>query len=135
MPVEVWTVADDAVVVHPDPTSGRPVVEHTGLSPATEVEIEGFGTVRTLERPAGERLATFCTVNDVHFGEDRCGALDDSPEVGPIMTTAPGDEPYPEVMNRGAIAEIQALAPDAVAAKGDLTAGGLQAEYDACSTR
>ena len=82
MPVEVWTVADDAVVVHADPMSGGPVVEHTGLPPSTEIEIDGFGTVRTLDRPAGERLATFCTVNDVHFGEDRCGALDDSPKSG-----------------------------------------------------
>jgi Icc protein len=42
---------------------------------------------------------------------------------------APGEEPYPEVMNRGAVAEIQAIEPDAVVAKGDLTTHGTEGEY------
>ena len=36
----------------------------------------------------------------------------------------PGDEPYPEMMNRGAVAEIAAIDPDLVVVKGDLTAIG-----------
>ena len=34
-------------------------------------------------------------------------------------------------MNRGAIADIKALDPDAVVVKGDLTSMGTQAEYEA----
>ena len=42
-------------------------------------------------------------------------------ELGPIFTRSPATEPYPEVMNAGAIDEIDALDPDAVVVKGDLT--------------
>jgi 3',5'-cyclic AMP phosphodiesterase CpdA len=69
-------------------------------------------------------------VNDVHFGETECGVIDGS-DIGPTFRTAPGDEPYPEVMNRSAVAEIVALGPDAVLVKGDLTSNGTQEEYDA----
>src|SRR5207248_8471616 len=37
----------------------------------------------------------------------------------------------PETMNKGAISEIRALAPDAVVAKGDLTTHGTVEEYEA----
>ena len=71
-----------------------------------------------------------CTVNDVHFGEIECGILDGFDD-GPIYTTAPGDEPYPELMNRCAVADIRAVDPDAVVVKGDLTSMGTRAEYQA----
>src|SRR6185436_8588610 len=73
-------------------------------------------------------LATIATVNDVHFGEQECGVIEGL-EAGPILRSAPGEEPYPEVMNRAAVAEIVAISPDAVVAKGDLTATGTRAEY------
>jgi 3',5'-cyclic AMP phosphodiesterase CpdA len=63
------------------------------------------------------------TVNDVHFGETVCGRIDDHP-VGPILRVEPGEAPYPETMNRGAVAEIEAVAPDAVLVKGDVTDDG-----------
>ena len=62
----------------------------------------------TLARPPGALLATFATVNDVHFGEVECGRLGTPEELGPILSAAPGAEPYPNVMNGGAIAEIEA---------------------------
>ncbi|MBN2623840.1 MAG: metallophosphoesterase, partial [Acidimicrobiales bacterium] len=78
----------------------------------------------------GERLATVCTVNDVHFGEVECGVLNGIDD-HPIYTSAPGDEPYPQLMNRCAIADMRAAEPDAVVVKGDLTSMGTRAEYQA----
>ena len=81
-------------------------------------------------RPPGELLTTFATVNDVHFGEVECGIIEGLPS-GPTFRAAEGDDPYPVVMNRGAIAEIQALDPAAVVVKGDLTSEGTVEEYAA----
>ena len=47
---------------------------YSGLQPGTE-QRAGPLTVRTLDRPPGEHLATVATVNDLHFGETRCGYL------------------------------------------------------------
>jgi 3',5'-cyclic AMP phosphodiesterase CpdA len=87
--------------------------------------------VTTLTRPAGKLLATFATVNDVHFGEVECGRLGTPEELGPILSSGPGEDPYPNVMNAGAIAEMEALDPDAIIVKGDLTDRGTEAEYAA----
>ncbi|MGQ0434225.1 MAG: metallophosphoesterase family protein, partial [Microthrixaceae bacterium] len=78
----------------------------------------------------GERLATIATVNDVHFGETECGVIDGL-DMGPVFSAQEGDDPYPEVMNRAAIAEIAAIDPDVVIVKGDLTCNGTIEEYDA----
>jgi len=90
-------------------------------------------TVHTLARPAGELLATIATANDVHFGETECGRTGDpaTDAIGPVLRAAPGDDPYPEVMGRAAVAEMAALAPDAVVVKGDLTDSGKPEEYQA----
>jgi 3',5'-cyclic AMP phosphodiesterase CpdA len=48
---------------------------------------------------------------------------------GPTFRSAPGAEPYPEVMNRGAIQEMAAIEPDLVVVKGDLTCNGTDEEY------
>ena len=116
-------MADDEAVIH----DGVAVHAFGGLDPDTDYELAGL-PVHTLTRPPGERLATVCTVNDVHFGEVECGILNGVDD-HPIYTAAPGDDPYPVVMNRGAIADIKALAPDVVVVKGDLTSMGTRAEY------
>ena len=121
---ELTTVADDEAVIHDGPEA----LTYSGLEPDAEHEIGGF-TFRTLPQ-VGERLATVATVNDVHFGETVCGIMDGIPD-GPFFSVEPGAEPYPELMNRGAIAEISALDPDAVVVKGDLTNDGLDEEYAA----
>ncbi len=59
-----------------------------------------------------------------------CGVLE-SYDDGPTFSTEPGDDPYPEVMNRAVIADIETVAPDVVVAKGDLTTHGIQEEYNA----
>jgi predicted phosphodiesterase len=121
--VELTTVADDHAVVH----HGAEVRVYEDLQPDTDYELDGIG-FRTLPRP-GARLATFATVNDVHFGETECGVLGglDSP----VLRVEDGEPPYPEVMNRAAVREIAAIEPDAVIAKGDLTSEGRPEEYAA----
>jgi 3',5'-cyclic-AMP phosphodiesterase len=121
--LEVTTVADDEAVVFEGGNARR----YDGLEPDREYGFDG-AVFRTLPRPPGERLATIATVNDVHFGELECGVLEGL-ELGPILQSEPGDPPYPETMNKGAISEIRALDPDAVVAKGDLTTHGTADEY------
>ena len=123
--MDLTTVADDEAVLH----DGVEVHEYPDLTPDTAYERDGHA-FRTLPRPPGERLATVATVNDVHFGEVECGILNGVDD-HPIYTAAPGDDPYPEVMNRAAIADMKALDPDAVVVKGDLTSMGTRAEYQA----
>jgi 3',5'-cyclic-AMP phosphodiesterase len=119
---ELTTVADDEAVVH----QGVDVRRYTGLEPGTTQDIEGF---RFSTLPAlGERLATIATVNDVHFGEEEAGHIT-GVDTGPAFRSEPGEPPYPEVMNQGAIEEISALDPDLVVVKGDLTSNGTIEEY------
>jgi 3',5'-cyclic-AMP phosphodiesterase len=122
---ELTTVADDEAVVF----EGASFRRYDGLDPDTDYDFDGI-SFRTLPRFGGERLATFATVNDVHFGEVECGVIEGL-ELGPILTADPEEPPYPETMNRGAIAEITALGPDAIIVKGDLTTYGTVEEYTA----
>jgi predicted phosphodiesterase len=121
--VELTTVADDFAVVFDD----AEVRIYDGLEPDHDYEYDGVA-FRTLPRPAGERLSTFATVNDVHFGETDCGIIEGL-DMGPIFRAEPGEEPYPITMNRGAIAEISRRDVAAVVVKGDLTSFGTFAEY------
>ncbi len=123
--MELTTVADDEIVTH----DGRAVRRYTGLEPDSTVPVDGVD-VRTLPRPPGALLARIATVNDVHFGEVECGRIDDS-HLGPILRKDDGAEPYPDVMNAAAVAEIAAAQPDAVVAKGDLTSTGQPEEFAA----
>jgi 3',5'-cyclic AMP phosphodiesterase CpdA len=127
--VDVTTVADDLVVLH----DGMRARRYDGLTPDSDYELDGV-SAHTLPRPGGQLLCRLATVNDVHFGEVEAGRVDDS-ELGPIQRVEPGEPPYPETMNRGAAAEIAAIEPAAVIAKGDLTADGMDEEFaafDAC---
>ena len=105
-------MADDEAVVH----DGFVVRRYDGLEPDHIYELDGF-TFRTLARPPGEHLCTFTTVNDVHFGEVECGIIEGL-DIGPTFAVADGDEPYPVTMNRGAIDEMLAIDPAAVARQG-----------------
>jgi 3',5'-cyclic-AMP phosphodiesterase len=123
--MELTTVADDEVVIH----DGLEVRRHPGLEPDHPYQFDGF-EIRTLRRPPGEHLCTFATVNDVHFGEVECGIIEGL-EIGPTFRVPEGSEPYPVIMNRGAVAEMSTIDPAAVVVKGDLTAEGTLAEYQA----
>jgi len=127
--VELTTVADDLIVLH----DGLVVHRVEGLAPGSTHTVHGR-EVTTLARPGGELLARIATVNDVHFGETECGRVGDSPE-GPIQRPRPGEPPYPETMNRAAVAEVVALEPTAVVVKGDLSQDGQPHElaaFEAC---
>ena len=115
------TVADDEVVVH----VGAEVRRYEGLRPDTDHDLDGVA-VRTLPAP-GELLCRFATVNDVHFGETEAGHMDGLDT--PVKSVPAGAEPYPELMNRCAVAEIARIDPAAVLVKGDLTAEGTEEEY------
>jgi len=124
---ELTTVGPDLVVVH----EGTTVRRYEGLAPDTVHDLDGI-EVRTLPHPGGALLARFATVNDVHFGEERCGVVEGHEDtIGPILEAEPGEPPYPLMMNGAAIEEIQALGVDAVFAKGDLTTNGTDEEYQA----
>jgi 3',5'-cyclic AMP phosphodiesterase CpdA len=70
------------------------------------------------------------TVSDLHLGEEECGRYDGL-DLGPVLRVTPGEPPYPMTMARAAASEVAALAPDAVVAKGDITAGGRVEELSA----
>jgi len=124
-PPDITTVADDCIVTH---QNGR-VDRREGLDADTDYDVNGV-TVRTLQRPSGALLCRFTTVNDVHFGETEAGRLDDR-STGPVRRVPEGAEPYPEVMNRSAAAEMLAIDPAAVIVKGDLSVDGRPEEWDA----
>jgi 3',5'-cyclic-AMP phosphodiesterase len=120
--MDLTTVADDEAVFH----DGTTVHVHRDLTPDTDHELRGVA-FRTLPAP-GEQLCRFATVNDVHFGETEAGII--SGLETPVMRAAEGEAPYPETMNRAAVAEIAAIDPAVVLVKGDLTSEGTREEYD-----
>jgi Icc protein len=123
--VELTTVSEDAATFH-DGTS----VEVVGdLEPDREYERHGI-RFRTLPRPDGVLRCRFGTVNDVHFGEAEAGRIDAS-GLGPILRVEPGAEPFPEIMNRAAVAEMAVADLAAVVVKGDLTDDGRTDEFAA----
>lgn len=135
MTAEVTTVGYDEATIHlPSGGAGPARVMHfAGLAPDADHVLDGV-EVRTLPRPPGELLAVVATVNDTHFGETEAGRIDGT-DIGPVLSSPPGAEPYPEVMNRAAAADILAARPDLVVAKGDLTAEGRPeqlAAFNAC---
>jgi 3',5'-cyclic-AMP phosphodiesterase len=115
--LELTSVADDEAVIF----NGPEAIVLDALNPDTTYHYQDI-EFRTLARPPGQRLATVTTVNDLHFGETECGRIDiPGIDIGPVLHSDPDEDPYPEVMNRGAVAGMAALSPDAVVAKGDLT--------------
>ena len=119
---ELSTVAQDCAVIH----EGERVEYYDDLRPDTDYELGGF-SFRTLAHPGGELLCRFATVNDVYFGETICGYIEGL--AAEVFAVEEDKEPYPSLMNRSAIAEIAAIRPALVIAKGDLTSEGLEHEY------
>jgi Icc protein len=130
---EVTTVSDDDAVVHLPARDGRPVQvrAYRDLRPGRDYRYDGV-SFRTLDHPGGQLLARVATVNDVHFGERAAGIIAGT-DMGPVLASEPGREPYPEVMNRAAAADISAWGVDLLVAKGDLTDAGRPEELDAFS--
>jgi 3',5'-cyclic AMP phosphodiesterase CpdA len=123
--VELTTVSEDAATFH----DGTLVEVVEDLESDREYERHGV-RFRTLPRPGGVLRCRFGTVNDVHFGEVEAGRIDES-DLGPVIRVEPGAEPYPETMNRAAVAEMAAADLVAVVVKGDLTDDGQPEEFAA----
>jgi len=131
---------------------GTRLVRVDGLAPGTRhaIAIETEGSVRaandrwfpaeveTLPAPRGRQLASFATLNDLHFGEPRFGGvlLPDGgygPEADgyPAVTEDETEVPYWRVMNEDAVADINAAGVDFVVIKGDIADSGRREQFAA----
>lgn len=131
---------------------GTRTVVLEGLAPGTshrvEIVAEGGaaaepddyfpGDFTTLPASSGEPVATFATLNDLHFGEPRFGGtLTDDHEYGdeqegfPAVRESDGDVPYWRFMNEDAIADINAAGVDATIIKGDIADRGRPEQFAA----
>lgn len=131
--LELTTVSTSRATFH----DGVVVTVLDGLEPATDYEHAGI-RFTTLSRPDGALRCRLASVNDLHFGEVEAGRLGAS-DLGPIQRRPADTTPYPELMNRTAVAEMMlsetsdgALA--AVMVKGDLTSNGAASEFAAFET-
>jgi len=125
-----------------------------GLDPATSytLEIEAEGApglapdryfperVETLPDSEAGQVASFATLNDLHFGEPRVGGtLTDDHEYGdeapgfPAVRADESDVPYWRFMNEDAIAEINREGVDAVIIKGDIADRGRPEQFEAAA--
>ena len=90
----------------PSPTTrssfhdGVDVRRYDGLAPDTEHDLDGVA-VRTLPRPPGELLCTVRHRQRRALRRDRCAASSRASTSGRSFRAEPGEDPYPEVMNRG----------------------------------
>lgn len=135
-------------------SAGTRLVRIDGLAPATRheiqivaedgdrAEIDRFfpGVVVTLPAPTSPQVASFATLNDLHFGEERFGGtlLADgsygAEAAGyPAVTEDEGDVPYWRVMNEDAVADINASGVDCVVIKGDIADQGRRAQFAAAA--
>jgi predicted phosphodiesterase len=95
--------------------------------------------VRTLPEPSAPDVATFATLNDVHFGEPRVGGrLDADMESGdqdapgfPLVRDSDDATPYWRYMNDDAIDEINASGVDLAFVKGDIANNGEVWQFEA----
>jgi hypothetical protein len=106
---------------------GGEIVHLQGLQPDTQSSASGLH-FRTL-KSAGALLSRVVTMNDVHFGETKCGEIEGI--TGAALEVEPGEEPYPMTMNRSVCDDANELQPDAVIVKGDLTNSGKPEEFQA----
>lgn len=95
-------------------------------------------TVETLAAAGAEPVATFATLNDLHFGEARFGGtFTDGDWGGPETAEAPAvregdtDVPYWRFMNDDAVADINAAGVDATFIKGDIADRGRPEQFEA----
>jgi hypothetical protein len=121
-----------------------------GLAPGTrhrvEIRVEGARAepdeffpeeFETLPTARAEQVASFATLNDLHFGEPRFGGMltedheygDEAPGF-PVVREGDTDVPYWRFMNEDAIDEINAAGVDFAVIKGDIADRGLRAQFE-----
>lgn len=132
-PGEVAVLVDGARAASSAGEAGPRLVRVTGLAPDTayRLQLEPAAAadpllwpeqVRTLPAPAGAQVASFATLNDLHFGERRFGDV-----------RGDGGLPYWQYMNDDAIADINAAGVDFVVIKGDIADEGEQWQFEAAA--
>jgi hypothetical protein len=130
--------------------AGTRQVRLEGLEPGTSyrIEIAAKGTppvepgryfpesVETLPGTAARQVASFASLNDLHFGEARFGGtVDAEGEFGeeaagfPLVRESDGDVPYWLAMNQDAVADINKLGVDATFIKGDIADRGQPEQF------
>jgi len=135
-------------------TCGTRLVRVEGLAPGTThrleiVRVRGDervaagadayfpGEATTLPAPTAEPVASFATLNDLHFGEPRFGGTllpdggyGDAAPGYPEVRETDGDVPYWLAMNEDAVADINASGVDAVVLKGDIADRGRRSQFE-----
>ena len=130
---------------------GTRLVRIRDLSPDTEHDIEiataagrraetgryFSGQARTLPSPTAPEVASFATLNDLHFGEGRLGGvMTDDHEYGdeapgfPVIADGDYDTPYADFMAADAVAEINRIGVDMTIIKGDIADRGLPEQFE-----
>jgi hypothetical protein len=113
-------------------------IESNGISAAHSADFPA--QVSTLPAPNAGEVASFATLNDMHFGEPRFGGVlrpdgepdEDRPGWDFVQATD-SDVPYWKFMNDDAIAQINALDVDATIIKGDIADRGLPEQFEAAA--
>ncbi len=131
--------------------AGTRAVRIEGLEPETRYEI-GFeakgaappepgpyfpGSATTHAAPRANLVGTLATLNDLHFGEPRCGGiLTEDHEYGgeseefPAVHEADSEVPYWRAMNEDAVAEINASGANLAIIKGDIADRGRPEQFE-----
>jgi len=123
--------------------SGPQLLRVTGLDPARDyrVAIEAEGAlpaptdrffparVRTLPAAPGAPVATFATLGDLHFGENRLAELPPESGARELADACDPGQPYWRFMAEDAVSDIDDSRPDLVIVKGDLTDDGTADQF------
>jgi len=134
--------------------AGTRLVRVEGLAPGTRHEIaivaedgtraasDRFfaSVVDTLPGTGAHPVASFATLNDLHFGEPRFGGtLQADGSYGaeaagyPAVRDDDGDVPYWQIMNEDAVADINSAGVDFVVIKGDIADSGRREQFAAAA--
>ena len=97
------------------------------------------GSVTTLPAPRSAQVASFATLNDLHFGEPGFGGVLtetgdtlDQPGV-PMVRATDTEVPYWRFMNEDAISEINQSGVDLAVIKGDIADVGREDQFQAAA--
>ena len=112
-------------------------IETAGSGPAAA---DAFfpGRVTTLPASRARQVASFATMNDLHFGEPHFGGTllpdgdfggAEAPGFGMVRETD-GDVPYWLAMNEDAVADVNASGADLVVIKGDIADRGRREQFE-----
>src|SRR5262249_48293084 len=145
VPAAARVLIDGAARAVSEGVAGTRLVRVDGLAPGmrhelkivaedgTSADVDRFfpGFFETPPAPRAAQVASFATLNDLHFGEPRFGGTmlpdgsygDEAPG-HPAVTEDEGDVPYWQLMNEDAVTDVNASGVDLVVIKGDIADSG-----------